>query len=54
MGRFINSDSWLPFFKDSEVLRVYNVQRIQTLKVTDPRIRDSTGPVTLESTGVSF
>lgn len=55
MGRSINSDSWLPFFKDSEILRVYNVvQRIKTLKVTDPRIRDSTGPVTLESTGVSF
>lgn len=52
-GRFINFASRFPFFSDSEILRFYNiVQRIKTLKATDPTIRDFTGPVTFK--GVSF
>lgn len=51
-GRFINSDFRFPFFSDSDILRFYNiVQRIKTLKTTDPTIQDFTGPVTFK--GVS-
>ena len=51
-GRFINSDSRFPFFSDSEILRVYNiVQRIKTLKATDPTIRDFTSPVIFNGEG---
>lgn len=39
-------------FRFSAILTVYNiVQRIKTLKATDPMIRDFTGPVTFK--GVS-
>lgn len=55
--RFINSDSQLLFFKDSEILRVCNLllfKDLRPLKIFDPKIGDFSDPVTLGSTGAGW